>query len=296
MPREDLAALSVFAAVASCRSFRAAARELGLSPSAVSHAVAGLEARLGTRLLARTTRSVAPTEAGQTLLAQLKPALAEIDGAVARASESGSTPSGLLRITVPRGAVQPLLLPRVAAFARAYPDITLELHGDDGLVDIVAQGFDAGLRFGESLDKDMVAVRFGPRQQRMVAVATPTFLAAHGTPAHPRDLVGIPCIALRFPGGALYKWELEKGGEAIEVAVDGPLILNDNRLVLEAACAGIGLGFVLEHTVRDEIARGDLTRVLDDWCPPFPGFFLYYPSRRQMRPALRAFIDFFRGG
>ena len=296
MPRENLAALSVLATVAARRSFRAAARDLGLSPSAVSHAIASLEARIGARLLARTTRSVAPTEAGQALLAQLRPALAEIDAAVARAAESGARPSGLVRITVPRSAVEPLFLPRLAAFAEAYPEITLELHGDDGLIDIVAAGYDAGLRFGESLEADMVAVRFGPRKQRMVVVAAPSLLAARGTPKHPRDLVDYPCLAIRFPAGRLYRWELEKDGEAIEVAVKGPLILNDNRLVLEAAIAGVGLGFVLEETALAALARGDVVRVLDDWCPPFPGFFLYYPSRRQMRPALRALIDFFAHG
>ena len=296
MPRESLAALSVFATVAARRSFRAAARDLELSPSAVSHAVSALEARLGTRLLARTTRSVAPTEAGQALLAQLAPALGEIDAALLRAAESGARPSGLVRITVPRSAIEPLFLPRAAAFAAAYPEITLELHGDDGLIDIVAEGYDAGLRFGESLDADMVAVRFGPAKQRMIVVAAPALLAARGTPRHPRDLVDYPCIALRFSGGRLYRWELEKDGETIEVAITGPLILNDNRLVLEAAAAGIGLGFVLEHTALDALATGAIVSVLDDWCPPFPGFFLYYPSRRQMRPALRAFIDFFARG
>ena len=296
MPRENLAALSVFATVAARRSFLAAARELDLSPSAVSHAVASLEARLGTRLLARTTRSVAPTEAGQALLAQLAPALGEIDAALLRAAESGARPSGLVRVTVPRSAVEPLFLPRLTTFAAAYPEITIELHADDGFIDIVAAGYDAGLRFGESLEADMVAVRFGPPKQRMVVVAAPALLARHGTPRHPRDLVDYPCLALRFPGGRVYLWELEKDGEAIEVAVKGPLILNDNRLILEAATAGVGLGFVLEHTARAALANGDVVSVLEDWCAPFPGFFLYYPSRRQMRPALRAFIDFFARG
>ena len=296
MPRENLAALSVFATVAARRSFRAAARELDLSPSAVSHAVASLEARLGTRLLARTTRSVAPTEAGQALLAQLAPALGEIDAALLRAAESGAQPSGLVRITVPRSAVEPLFLPRAAAFAAAYPEITLELHGDDGLIDIVAAGYDAGLRFGESLEADMVAVRFGPAKQRMIVVAAPALLAARGTPRHPRDLVDYPCVAMRRAAGQLYRWELEKDGEALDVAVTGQLILNDTRLILQAVIDGLGLGFVFEHTAQDALACGAIVTVLDDWCPHFPGFFLYYPSRRQMRPALRAFIDFFARG
>jgi DNA-binding transcriptional LysR family regulator len=293
MSRENLAALSVFATVAARRSFRAAARELELSPSAVSHAVSALEARLGTRLLARTTRSVAPTEAGQALLAQLAPALGEIDAALLRAAESGARPSGLVRITVPRSSVDHIFLPRAAAFAAAYPDITLELHGDDGLIDIVAEGYDAGLRFGESLEADMVAVRFGPRKQRMIVVAAPALLAERGTPRHPRDLVDFPCIGMRRASGQIYRWELEKEGEALDVAVTGPLILNDTRLIMQAVANGLGLGFVFEANAQAALASGTIVTVLDDWCPPFPGFFLYYPSRRQMRPALRAVIDFF---
>jgi DNA-binding transcriptional LysR family regulator len=296
MTRPDLAALSVFATVASCRSFRAAARQLGLSPSAVSHAVSQLEERLGARLLARTTRSVAPTEAGQALLASLAPALAEIAAAVARTAESGSTPSGLLRITVPRSAVQPLFMSRFGAFASAFPAVTVEMHADNGFVDIIAEGFDAGLRFGESIEKDMIAVPCGSQRQRMILVAAPSFLARYAEPRHPRDLVGYPCITMRLSGGDLYQWEFEQGGDKMKVAIDGPLILNDNRLVLDAARAGIGLGFVLEQAAEDALMRGEVVRIMDDWCPEFPGFFLYYPSRRQMRPALRAFIDFFARG
>ena len=295
MPREDLSALAIFAAVADRQSFRAAARDLDLSPSAVSHAVTGLETRLGVRLLARTTRSVAPTDAGRTLLAQLRPALLEIDAAVAATSEARARPSGLLRLTVPGSAVRQLLLPKFAAFAAAYPEVSVEFHVDDGFIDIVAVGFDAGLRFGESLQQDMVAVRVGP-QQRMVVVAAPSFLRGRIAPRHPRDLAAFPCISMRLSSGGLYRWEFEKDGESIDVAVRGPLILNDNRLILDAAVAGVGLGFVLEGTATEAVARGDVVRVMDDWCPAFPGFFLYYPSRRQMRPALRAFVDAFTRG
>ena len=209
---------------------------------------------------------------------------------------AGRGPRGSCASPCPRSAVEPLFLPRLATFATAYPKITIELHADGGFIDIVAAGYDAGLRLGESLQADMVAVRFGPAKQRMVVVAAPSLLARHGTPRHPRDLVDYPCLALRFSGGRVYRWELEKDGEAIEVAVKGPLILNDNRLILETAVAGIGLGFVLEHTAQAALASGAVVSVLNDWCAPFPGFFLYYPSRRQMRPALRAFIDFFAHG
>ncbi|GLS46633.1 LysR family transcriptional regulator [Methylobacterium brachythecii] len=293
MPRADLAALSVFATVAERCSFRAAARELGLSPSAVSHAVSALEARLGVRLLARTTRSVAPTEAGRALLRELQPALAGIDTAVGQAMESGAKPSGLLRITVPRSVVEVLILPRLGDFVRAYPGITVELHAENGLIDIVAQGFDAGLRFGESLNSEMIAVPFGPRQQRLVAIGAPSLLAKRPPPRHPRDLADHPCIAMRLTSGALYAWEMEKDGEAVDVAVTGPLIFNDNRLILAAVIQGLGFGFILEGLAAPAIEQGEIVRIMEDWCPVFPGFFLYYLSRRQMRPALRAFIDFF---
>ncbi len=175
------------------------------------------------------------------------------------------------------------------------PEVIVEIHADDGLVDIVEAGFDAGIRFGESLQKDMIAVRIGP-DQRMVAIAAPSFLTHHAPPTHPRDLIGLPCIALRFAGGTLYRWEFEKDGVAIKIDVSGPLILNDNRLVLEAVAAGLGVGFVIERMAEEALAREDVVRILEDWCPTFPGFFLYYPSRRQMRPALRAFIDAFARG
>ncbi len=206
--------------------------------------------------------------------------------------ESRGLPSGPLRLTVPRSAAQLVLLPRLREFSRTYPGITLEIQADDAFADIVAGRFDAGLRFGESVEKDMVAMRIGPHQ-RMVMVAAPSFLNGRDAPGHPRELAGYPCIGHRFPSGALYRWELERDGEAMEVAVEGPLTVNDDRLILEAALAGVGLAFVFEALAERELARGELVRVLADWCPAFPGFFLYYPSRRQLRPALRAFIDFF---
>ena len=300
MPRANLSSLDVFVAVATNGVFRGAARDLGLSPSAVSHAVNGLEDRLGVRLLSRTTRSVALTDAGRRLLEQLQPALRDIDRALADASEIRSVPSGLLRLSVPRSVTHYLLLPRLAAFASAYPDVTIEIRADDALVDIVAEGFDAGIRLGESLQKDMVAVRIGS-EQRMVAVVAPSIMGARKAPVHPSDLAAFPCVATRFPGGALYDWEFEKDNEAIAVAVRGPFIVNDTRVALDAAVAGVGIAYVMESMAVAVLASGEIVRILEDWCPTFAGFSLYYPSRRQMRPALRAFIDVFtakwdRGG
>lgn len=293
MDRASLSSLVVLATVAARRSFRGAALELGLSPSAVSHAVGSLEARLGVRLLARTTRSVAPTEAGQRLIDRLEPALMEIDAAIAATDEAKASPSGTLRLTVPRAAVPLVIAPRLDAFTRAYPEITLELHTNDGLVDIVAEGFDAGLRFNESLEKDMVAARFGPRQ-RMIVVGAPALFQDRAVPRHPHDLAEHRCIGRRFASGAIYRWELEKAGEAIEIAPAGPLILNDDRMIVEAAISGVGVAFVFEGLAEAALAQGQLIPVLEDWCPDFPGFLLYYPSRRYMRPALRALIDFYR--
>ncbi len=290
--RPPLSSLAVFVAVATNGTFRGGARDLGLSPSAVSHAINALEDRLGVRLLSRTTRSVALTDAGRRLLEQLQPALRDIDRALTGASEDRSVPSGLLRLSVPRSVTHYLLLPRLALFAATYPDVTIEIRADDAFVDIVAEGFDAGIRLGESLQKDMIAVRVGP-PQRMVALVAPSLLAVRKAPVLPRDLAAFPCVATRFPGGALYDWEFEKDGEAVTVAVRGPFIANDTRLALDAAVAGLGVAFVMESMAATALAKGDVVRMLEDWCPTFPGFSLYYPSRRQMRPALRAFIDAF---
>jgi DNA-binding transcriptional LysR family regulator len=293
MKRTYLAQLAVLAAVARYGSFRGAARELGIAPSAVSHAVASLEDGLGVRLLARSTRSVAPTEAGAQLLERLRPALSEIDLALESAIESRETPAGNLRLTVPRTAAHLTLAPRLGAFAEAYPDIVLEIVVDDRFTDVVAGGFDAGVRLGESLQPDMIAVRIGP-PMRGAVVAAPSWFETRPRPAHPRDLSEHDCIRFRFSSGALYRWEFEKGGEDLEVAVDGPLILGEDRLIVEAAIGGAGIAFVFEDYVRQPLADGRLVRVLEDWCPWFDGFHVYYPSRRQMRPALRAFVDFFR--
>ncbi len=247
------------------------------------------------RLLARTTRSVAPTEAGRRLLKRLAPALAEIDQALGAALETKDRPAGILRISAPLVATQLMLAPRLGEFVRHYPDITLDLRIDNAFTDIVAAGFDAGVRLGENLEADMIAVRLGG-PQRGAVVGSPAYFEARPAPSHPRDLAQHRCLRQRFPGGRLYRWEFEKNGQIVEIGVEGPLIANDNGILLEAALAGAGLVWLFEDYTRDFLAEGRLVRVLEDWCAPFEGFHLYYPSRRQMRPALRAFIDFYRHG
>ncbi|MER9073776.1 LysR family transcriptional regulator [Mesorhizobium sp. M0904] len=295
MKRTHLSQLAVLAMVARCGSFRGAAKELAIAPSAVSHAVSSLEARLGVRLLARSTRSVAPTEEGAQLLERLRPALSEIDLALESAIEARDRPAGNLRLTVPRTAAHLALTPRLSAFAAAYPDIVLEIVIEDRFTDVVEGGFDAGVRLGESLQRDMIAVRIGP-DLRGAVVGAPAYFETMPKPQHPRDLAAHRCIRFRFSSGILYRWEFEQNGEEIEIPVQGPLILDEDHLIANAAVDGAGLAFVFEDYVRDALAAGKLVRVLEDWCPRFDGFFVYYPSRRQMRPALRAVVDFFKVG
>jgi DNA-binding transcriptional LysR family regulator len=294
MDKPDLNELDAFASVARHRSFSKAAPECGVSASALSHAMRTLESRLGVRLLNRTTRSVTPTEAGEQLLARLAPALREIGEALDQVNQFRDTPRGSLRLNVPRMAARWLLAPIFARFLAAYPQIRLEVVTDDSLVDIVAQGFDAGIRFGESLARDMIALPLGP-PLRLIVVAAPMYAARRGLPRQPQDLKQHACIGRRFPSGALYAWEFAKDGEALAVAVDGPLLLDDDELMLRAALDGIGLSYLYEEQAREWIAQGRLLRVLDDWCPPMPGFFLYYPSRRQLPTGLRLFIEMLRG-
>lgn len=293
MNRTQLAQLAVLATVAEHRSFRAAARELEIAPSAVSHAVSSLEESLGIRLLARTTRSVAPTEEGRLLLQRLKPALEEIGIALEAVSEAGGRPAGTLRVTAPRFASDILLAPRLGEFLNRYPDITLEIANEDGFIDIVREGFDAGIRLEESLEADMIAVRASPNLTTVIA-GSPDYFKRHPKPLHPSDLVNHRCIKRRFTNGTIYRWEFEKDGRELVVPVDGPLIVSEDRLALIAALNGVGLAYLFDLRVGNELASGKLVRVLEDWCAPYPGPFIYYPSRRQMRPALRAFIDFFR--
>ena len=293
MVRADLSDLAAFSAVAHHRSFRHAAAALGLSPSALSHALRGLEERMGVRLLNRTTRSLAPTEAGAALLARLGPALDEIAQAVAAASASAGRPAGTLRLNAPHSACRLVLRPLLARFLAAHPDVRVEMASDDALSDIVGEGFDAGVRFGECLALDMVAVPLGG-PQRFAVVAAPAYLAARGTPREPEDLDGHACLRQRFPGGGLFAWELERDGVVPVLDLDGPLILGSQDLFRLAALDGIGIGFVFEAEVAADLAAGRLVRLLEAWCPPFPGFHLYYPGRRQVPAPLRAFLDLVR--
>jgi DNA-binding transcriptional LysR family regulator len=290
MERGTLNDLLAFAAVARERSFTRAAAVLGMSPSALSHAMRGLEERLGVRLLARTTRSVAPTEAGERLLQSLNPALSDIEGGLEALAEWRDNPSGTVRITTFAYAARMVLVPKLPAFLLAHPDINVEVIIQDGLTDIVASGFDAGIRLGETVAKDMIAVRVGP-ELRTVVVGTPSYFARIPPPDTPYDLERHACIGYRLTtSGGLLPWEFEKDGKEIKIRTSGPLIVNDGELPAAAVRAGVGLGYMMEHDVADEIASGALVQVLNDWCPPFPGFHLYHPSRRQSPPALRALI------
>jgi DNA-binding transcriptional LysR family regulator len=293
MERADLSDLAAFVSVATHRSFRRAAVELRVSPSALSHAIRGVEERLGVRLLNRTTRSVAPSEAGERLLARLRPALRDIADAVEDVNAFRATPAGTLRLNVPRPAAQLLLAPVMARFLAANPQMRLEIVADDGFVDIVSAGFDAGVRLGESVERDMVAVPLGP-PQRFAIVGSPEYIRSHGKPRTPADLRRHPCIRYRFPSGVLYRWPFEKDGQALEVDVDGPVTLGEPELMVRAALDGVGLALAFEGLVTSSLAGGRLVRVLQDWCPTFPGFYLYYPSRRQLPAGLRAFIEMVR--
>lgn len=291
MDRLDLAGLDSFAAVARHRNFRRAAVERGVSASTLSQAVRDLEAGMGVRLLNRTTRSVAPTAAGAALLQRLGPALAEIGEAVSEARSAQSEPAGPLRINAPEPAVELVLAPLVAEFLRTYPAVRLEIVSETGLIDIVAEGYDAGVRWGESLAQDMVAVSLGP-PQRYVAAATPDLIDRVGAPRHPRDLLERPCLRNRFPSGASPAWEFEKGGEAIRVSPTGPLVANSPGTLMRAALDGLGFVYLFDGYLTAHLASGRLVEVLADWSEPFPGPFLYYPSRRTLPSPLRAFVDF----
>ena len=280
-------------AVARHRNFRRAALEQGVSRSALSHAISSSRRSLGVRLLNRTTRSVALTGAGERLFARLEPAFAEIGEAVDDLNHFRDTPTGLLRISTPRPAARLVLAPLLPEYLRAYPGMRLEIVDDDALVDIVASGFDAGIRFGERIERDMVAVPIGPKQ-RFAVVGAPAYLASREAPLHPRDLARHACIRQRFPSGAVFRWEFEKNGHALEVEVDGPVTFGSLELALQAAVDGLGLAIVFEADAKPLLKNRRLLRVLEDWTPAFPGFYLYYPSRRHMSAGLRAFIDMAR--
>lgn len=293
MNRHQLSQLMVFACVARHGSFRAAADELGIAASAVSHAVSVLEKALGVRLLARTTRSTRLTKEGEQLLQRVGQPLTEIESGLAELAEGSGKASGSLRLTMPLLAVQEVIMPRLAMFTERYPSIELDIRVADGFEDIVEKGFDAGIRLGERLHGDMIALPVGPPRRGHI-VGSPAYFARYPAPAHPRDLAGHNCIRRRFDGGRIYRWELERHGQALSVEVQGNVILPQQALMRQAALGGIGLAYLFELAVIEDIRCERLIPVLQDWCPAFAGFYVYYPSRQQMRPALRAFLDFYR--
>jgi len=293
MKRTHLSQLIVFVTVARTGNFRSAAAQLGIAPSAVSHAVATLENDLGLRLLARTTRSTKPTEEGALLLARVSGPLAELEAGLTEVTERTFAPSGPLRITLPLLAASEIIMPRLVEFSARYPAIELDIRAADIFEDIVESGCDAGIRLGENLEADMIAVRAG-NARRSIIVGAPVYFARHPKPEHPRDLAAHNCIRRRFDSGRLYRWELACEGRTINVEVKGNLILPQQDLMRQAALDGIGLAFLFEEAVATDLREGRLISVMEEWCPSFDGFYIYYPSRRQMRPALRAFIDFFR--
>ena len=294
MQRENFNDILAFLAVARERSFTKAAAQLGVSQSALSHAISGLEARLGLRLLTRTTRSVSPTEAGERLVLTVAPRFEEIEAEMEALTELREKPAGTIRITASEHTVSAILWPRLAKFLRHYSDIKVEITVDHTLIDIVAQRYDAGVRSGEQVAKDMIAVRIGP-DMRMAVVGAPSYFTKRLPPKKPQDLTDHKCINLRLATyGGLYAWEFERGGRELKVRVDGQLIFNGTAQMLNAALAGFGLAYLPEELAQPHLTRGRLKRVLEDWCPPFPGYHLYYPSRRHSSPAFSLLVDALR--
>lgn len=294
MLRDELNDLNAFIAIAEERSFTRAAARMGISQSALSHKIRRLEARLGVRLLSRTTRSVSPTDAGERLLNGIVPAFAQIEDQLDILGESREKPAGTIRITAPSHATRTVLWPAVSKLMRDYPEVEVELSVDSGLRDIVEDRFDAGVRLGEQVARDMIAVRIGP-ELRMSAVAAPDYLRENGIPRTPQDLAAHRCINLRMTtSGGLYPWELEKRGRELNVRVEGQFISNNVEMITQAALDGFGLAFVPEDYVQGHVAAGRLKRVLEDWCEPFAGYHLYYPSRRQPKPAFALLIEALR--
>ena len=293
MERDELNVLASFLAVAEERSFTKAGKRLGISASALSHAIRGLEERVGVRLLARTTRSVAPTEAGEQLLARLRPALGDIRSALEDLAGLRDRPAGRLRIAVSPLAAALVLLPKLNQFARDYPDVILDITTRDPGVDLVANRYDAGIHLGEYIARDMIAVRVSP-DHRPAIVGAPRYFESHPRPESPRDLTNHRCINFQYSTAGVYRWEFDKGDQSLAVAVNGPLIVDDADLMIRATIDGIGLAFTFEAHAAPYLASGALVRVLEDWCPPFAGYFLYYPSRRQQSAALLGLIDTLR--
>ena len=294
MARTDLNQLAWFQAVAQERSFTKAAAKLGVAQSTLSHTIKQLEARMGIRLLTRTTRNVVLTGAGERLLQTIAPRLAEIEEEIASLTALGEKPSGSIRLTLSDHALESVVWPKLKPMLDAYPEISVELILDSTFRNIVEEGFDAGVRLGESVEKDMIAVRIGP-DWRLVAVASPAYLAAHGVPLRPQDLVRHVCINMRQEtAGGLYAWEFAKDGQELRVRVDGQLTFNNSYAMIDAAVDGYGIAYIPENIVERQIASGDLVLVLDDWSPFFDGYFLYYPSRRQNLPAFKVIVDALR--
>jgi len=294
MTRQSINDLIAFLAVARERSFTKAAAKLGVSQSALSHTIRGLETRLGLRLLTRTTRSVSPTEAGERLLSSIGPRFDEIESELAALSEFREKPAGTIRITAGEHAADAVLWPALEKLLPDYPDINVEIIVDYGLTDIVAERYDAGVRLGEQVAKDMIAVRIGP-DMRMAVVGAPAYFEWRPKPQTPADLTDHNCINLRLPTyGGVYAWEFEKDGREVKVRVEGQLVFNNAQLRLNAALSGLGLAFVPEALVRQPLSDGRLVRVLEDWCAPFPGYHFYYPSRRQTSPAFALLVNALR--
>ncbi|EPE97827.1 LysR family transcriptional regulator [Rhizobium grahamii] len=292
LPLNDLDA---FTAIARERSFRAAARKRGVSASSLSDSLRRLEERVGVRLLNRTTRSVTPTEAGERLLERLAPALGEVSEALQQLDTFRDSPSGTLRLNVPTIAVR-LFLPDLAnRFLKRYPQISLEIVGEDSFVNVLAAGYDAGIRYDERLERDMIAVPIGPRRQRYVTAAAPDYLARRGVPKHPRDLLEHDCVRHRFLSGTALTWEFERGDETLMITPKGPIIANAIDMEVSAAVAGLGIIRTFEEVVSPAIETGALTPILEEWVSEFSGPFLYYAGRKHLPPALRAFVDFVKG-
>jgi DNA-binding transcriptional LysR family regulator len=291
MARTDLNQLTWFQAVAEERSFTKAAAKLGVAQSTLSHTIKQLEARMGIRLLTRTTRNVATTAAGERLLQTIAPRIGEIEDEIAALMAFRGKPSGSIRLTLSDHALESIVWPKLKPILSAYPDIGVEFSVDSSFRNIVEEGFDAGVRLGESIEKDMIAVRIGP-DWRLVAVASPDYFAARGVPEHPQDLVRHVCINMRHEtAGGIYAWEFEKDGQALRVRVNGQLTFNNSYAMIDAAMNGYGIAYIPENIVERHIASGLLLQVLDDWSPFFDGYFLYYPSRRQNLPAFKVIVD-----
>ncbi len=296
MPRQDFNDLLWFLAVAEEKSFTRAAAKLGITQSTLSHTIKRLESRMGIRLLTRTTRSVGTTEAGERLRLSLGPRVTEIEAEIDSLMEFRDKPAGTIRLTLSDHAYETLVWPKLRPVLSAYPDVKVEFSLDNGFRNIVEEGFDAGVRLGESVEKDMIAVRIGP-DWRLVAVAAPSYFDTRPIPTHPQDLVGHNCIGMRQDrAGGLYAWEFEKDGQELRVRVDGQLTYGTSMAMVDAALAGYGIAYVPDDIVQHYVKSGELTQVLDDWSTPFPGYYLYFPSRRQSLPSFRVIVEALKHG